>query len=513
MASQLPGLRPATARSSCQLIGVLSTTPDILRAGPSTRWLGNWGNLLLWGGFGFIFLILLYITWAAPEILPFLPVVFVAGAVAIILFCYPLLNLAAVMCGFVLIVGFSAGLGIFEALYGLYYLSFLAYWFFTRAILNGETICRRREERVLLLFLILATATVPLSFVFGAIPSFVMGEWLSLTMLGFYWPIREAIEKHPKGLRVVLGCVIFVGLYVLARNLLEYRSDLANAEALWQIAASRAIANESLLMIPALFSVALFLRTKSWQGRAFFLATVLGLFAGLILTQSRAYWVAFFFGAGITFLFVPVKDKVRMLTVGILSAAGIFTLAYVVLGEYLLLVLSGLLDRFLTLETAVTKDISLINRFLEAQGVWEHIKVNPILGYGMGVPYRFFNITYLYSEEKTFVHNGYVALWFKFGIWGTGMMLFLMVRFWMMSFGTWWKKLAAPVPAIVSLAATGAISALAVTATTANPFYQNDLMFMYAALWGIVGGIRARGERKTMITKASSPAHHTGPPE
>ena len=141
----------------------MSTTPDILRAGPSDRWLGNWGSLLLWGGFGFIFLILLYITWAAPEALPFLPVVFVAGAVAIVVFRYPLLNLAAVMCGFVLIVGFSAGLGVFEALYGLYYLSFLAYWFFTRGILNGETICRRREERVLLLFLILATATVPLS--------------------------------------------------------------------------------------------------------------------------------------------------------------------------------------------------------------------------------------------------------------------------------------------------------------------------------------------------------------
>jgi len=222
----------------------------------------------------------------------------------------------------------------------------------------------------------------------------------------------------------------------------------------------------------------------------------LGLFAGLILTQSRAYWVAFFFGAGITFLFVPAKDKGRMVTVGVLSAAGVFTLAYVVLGEYLLLVLTGLLDRFLTLESAVSKDISLINRFIEAQAVWEHIRVNPILGYGMGVPYRFFNITYLYSESKTFVHNGYVALWFKFGIWGLGMMLFLMVRFWMLSFGTWWKKRAAPLPAIISLAVTGALSALAVTATTANPFYQNDLMFMYAVLWGIAGGVRARGERE-----------------
>ncbi|MGA1498584.1 MAG: hypothetical protein ACO38Y_12370, partial [Steroidobacteraceae bacterium] len=230
------------------------------------------------------------------------------------------------MSSFVLIVGFSAGLGAGEALYGLYYLSFLAHWFFTRAILDGQTICRRREERVLLLFLILVTATIPVSFLFDAIPSFVMGEWLSLTMLGFYWPVREAIEKHPKGLKVVLGSIIFVGLYVLARNLLEYRSDLANAEAVWQIATSRAIANESLLMVPALFSIALFLRTPSWRGRAFFLATVLGLFAGLILTQSRAYWVAFFFGAGITFLFVPAKDKGRMLTVGVLSAAGVFTL-------------------------------------------------------------------------------------------------------------------------------------------------------------------------------------------
>ncbi len=468
---------------------------DIAQRGPSDRWLGNWGSFILWSGFGFLLLILLFITWAAPDILPFLPFIFLAGAGAIVLFQYPLLNLATVMCGFVLIVGFSAGLGIGEALYGLYYLAFLGHWFFTRLILNGTDICPRREERVLLLFLILATATIPISFVFGAIPSFVMGEWLSLTMLGFYWPIKEAVEKHPKGLKVVLGSVIFVGLYVLARNLLEYRSDLANAEAVWQIATSRAITNESLLMVPGLFCIVLFLRTRSWWGRAFFLGAVLGLFAGLILTQSRAYWVAYFLGAGITFLFVPGKDKLRMLTVGVLSAAGVFAIAYIVLGEYLLLVLTGLFDRFLTLETAVTKDISLINRFLEAKGVWLHIKVNPVLGYGMGVPYRFFNITYLYSESKTFVHNGYVALWFKFGIWGTGMMLFLMLRFWMLSFGNWWKKLAAPTPRIISLAITGAITALAVTATTANPFYQNDLMFMYAVLWGIVGGIRAGGKR------------------
>lgn len=460
-------------------------------SGPSDRWLGNWGTLLLWSAFGLAFLILLFLTWAAPEALPFLPIVMLGGAGLVFLFHHPLLNLGVVMCGFVAVVGFKDGLQPEEILYGLYYLGFLAHWFLTRSILQGQVICRRKEERVLLLFLVLVTATVPISFLFNPIPSFIMGEWLSLSMLGFYWPIREAIEKHPKGLKVVIGSVIFVGVFVLARNLLEYRSDLANAEQLWQIAAGRAVTNESLLMVPALFCVALFLRTRSWWGRAFFLAMVLGLFAGLILTQSRAYWVAFFLGAGVTFLFVPLKDKGRMLTVGVLSALGVFALAYVVLGDYLMLVLSGLLDRFLTLESAVSKDISLINRFLEAKGVWAHIQVNPILGYGMGVPYRFFNITYLYSESKSFVHNGYVALWFKFGIWGLGMMLFLMLRFWHASFRNWRRRMTDPIPGIVSLAATGAITALAVTATTANPFYQNDLMFMYAVLWGIVGGIRA----------------------
>ena len=139
----------------------------------------------------------------------------------------------------------------------------------------------------------------------------------------------------------------------------------------------------------------------------------------------------------------------------------------------------------------LTKDISLINRFLEAQGVWEHIKVNPILGHGMGVPYRFFNITYLYSEEKTFVHNGYVALLFKFGIWGLGMMLYLMGRFFLMAMGNWRKAVNTPLARIISLAVAGSMAALALTATTANPFYQNDLMFVYAVLWGIIGGIRS----------------------
>ena len=124
--------------------------------------------------------------------------------------------------------------------------------------------------------------------------------------------------------------------------------------------------------------------------------------------------------------------------------------------------------------------------------MWHHIQVNPILGHGMGVPYRFYNITYEYSEIKTFVHNGYVALAFKFGVWGLGMMLFMMVRFFVRAVQTWRLKKTDLLSRLISLSVAGSLAALAVTAITANPFFQNDLMFIYASLWGIAGGCYAR---------------------
>ncbi len=466
----------------------MNTSADISNGGPSDRWLNRWGLSFLWTAFGFGILLIAISAWKADWVLPFVPIVLIGGAAALALFRRPLVNLAVVMCGFVLIVGFEAGVQPSEILYGLYYMGFLAHWFVTRSLLQRQQLCTRPEERVLLIFLVLITLSIPVSVLFNGWPSMIMGEWMSLSLLAFYWPIREAVANHKNGLKVVVGAVIFIGIFVLARNLLEFRNDLVSANQLWQIGASRAVTNESLLMVPALFSLAAFLYVRSLKAKLFYLCIVLIMFAGLILTHSRAYWVAFFIGAGLLFIFVSAKDKLRLLTAGVVSAAGLFLLAYVVLGDFLLLVFTGLLDRLLSLQTAVTKDVSLINRFLEIKGVWPHIKHNPVLGHGMGVPYRFYNITYNYSEVKTFIHNGYVALFFKFGIWGLGMMLFMMARFPFRALQFWRSRKEDYLPRLISLSVAGSLIALAVTATTSNPFYQNDLMFVYAVLWGIAGG-------------------------
>ena len=152
--------------------------------------------------------------------------------------------------------------------------------------------------------------------------------------------------------------------------------------------------------------------------------------------------------------------------------------------------------------TATTEDISLVNRFIETSAVWESVRLNPILGYGMGVPYRVQDIILDITYLKAFVHNGYVALWYKFGIWGLGMMLFflgMVVRNAVRAFKTSQET---TVIRIACLAVAASFSALFLSAITSNPFYINDTMFIYAVLAGISGGCWSLVQSRETITVA-----------
>jgi O-antigen ligase len=120
------------------------------------------------------------------------------------------------------------------------------------------------------------------------------------------------------------------------------------------------------------------------------------------------------------------------------------------------------------------------------------IKVNPILGYGMGVSYRVFDIIRDVTFVKSFVHNGYVALWFKFGLWGLGMMLFFLGSLIRRGYRSFRAEQAQMIYRLVGLAALACFAALFVSALTSNPFFRNDTTFIYGTLSGIVGGCYSR---------------------
>ena len=488
----------------------MDASRPILTQGPSESWLYYWGSGLLYAAFGFAMVLLVFITWKLDWILPFIPVVLLGGVGIWWLFQRPLLNLAVVLCSFVLIADFEEGIQITEVFYGLYYMSFLGYWFFKRLFLDDKPVFERPEEKALWIFLILVTLSIPLTLLFGGTFKLWLGEWLSLSLLGFYFPVKEAVIKHDQGLKVVIGVVLFVGLVVLGRNVLEYKQAITDAVQAWEIAKGRAVTNEGLLMVPAFFSLAMYLFSVEWKQKTIFLGLFIAFFGGLILTQSRGYWVAFFLGALVLFWLIPRQQKGRLLATGVVTGVVVFAIATIVLGDVLMLVLGGLLDRLVSIGSATTKDISLVNRFLETGAVWEHIKTNPILGHGMGVSYRFFDITYEFSDSKPFIHNGYIALWYKFGVWGPALILTFLGICIRRAFVVVRQNQGDRLMATASLAVIACLAAFSLSANTSNPFYINDPMFIFSVMTGMVGGCYSIHTRKLTLAGISGPASIDG---
>jgi len=466
----------------------LSKAGFIPSTGPSDRWLYGWGAALIYGAFGFSMLLVILITWKVDWALPVIPILLLGGIGMWWLFQRPLLNLAVVLCSFVLIADFEDGIQITEVFYGLYYLGFLSLWFFKRLFLDERAVFERPEERTIWIFLILVTLSFPLTLVFDGTFKMWLGEWLSLSFLGFYFPIKEAIEKDDRAIYVLMGVIVFVGLFVLGRNGLNYMSALSDAEQAWEITKGRAVTNEGLLMVPAFFTLSFYLFSTEWKKRIVFAGLFMAFFGGLILTQSRGYWVAFLFGSGIYFLLIPTKAKGRLLATGALTGVVISVLAVVLFGDVLILIVGGLVDRFTSIGSATSKDLSLVNRLLETSAVWEHVKSNPILGHGMGVSYRFFDITWNYTDSKPFIHNGYIALWYKFGIWGPPLILSFLGAVVFRAKKVFKGGLEHRVYPIACLAVFGSLMSFSVSALTSNPFYINDTMFIFAVMAGIVGG-------------------------
>jgi O-antigen ligase len=157
----------------------------------------------------------------------------------------------------------------------------------------------------------------------------------------------------------------------------------------------------------------------------------------------------------------------------------------------------GLLDRALSIGTATSGDISLLNRFLETRAAWELIKVNPVVGYGMGTEFGFFDAISGSTWVKSYVHNGFVMLWYKFGI--IGLVAVLTV---------WGASIAAALRAarmvhrddslrVLSLVAGVCLIAIIPSHLSAATFTTGDTTMTFALLCGLANGLyaRARGTR------------------
>lgn len=472
------------------------------RVSPEAFW--QWGRLMLWGGLAFALLILAFLAWALPEALPFVPLVLIAGAGAWWLFQRPFLNLCVVLAGMSVILRYEAGIQVTEILFGLYYLAFLAHWFVTRLVVYREPILRRPEDKALLLFLIGMTLSVVLTILYDGVLKTAFSEWIALSILGFYFPIKEASVREKHGLKIIFAIVCGLALYAAFLNLLEYRAGLQSAVHMWQVVRGRVVTNDNLMMASSLLTLVLVVFVRTWRARLGASVLFLLCFASLIFTQSRGYWAAFLFGAFVMFVLVDRRRKGWLLALGGIGGVAVFAAGVLVLGDTMFVIMSSLASRFASISTAIFEDVSLRARFVEAQAAFEHIKTNPILGHGLGVEYRFYFLPSKTNVIRTFIHNGYVSLWYRFGLWGLGLVMFVWGA------GIWrgiqvFRQQAAPYFArVVGLGAASALAAFLLSANTSNPLYLSDATFIITALLGLAGGAYARSQHVALDREAAA---------
>jgi O-antigen ligase len=372
---------------------------------------------------GLTLAVIVWTATVAPVLALAIPALAALLAVTWLLRQQPLAPLAVAF----LLAGFAltrtAGVQPVQVVFAGYYLVYLGAWYALRVFVYRERLVRHVGEVALVFFLLYATASLGLTVVYGGDLFMGIREWVALSMLAFYFPVREACERYPRGIPLVIGIIVYLGLLTSVRNVLVLQEPFALATYAWEVARARATTNEMMLLTAAVMSLVLGATAR----RPLYVATALFGFTlftvGVVLTQWRAYYVSL--ALGVLVLVTLLRRGERAKVIGIVSASALIgTLAaYLVVGDLLLLLAYGLLDRALSITTAASADISFINRLLESRAVWEHIAANPIAGHGLGTNYGFHDITTGTEWVKSYAHNGYLSFWYKLGIFGLGALL------------------------------------------------------------------------------------------
>ena len=330
-----------------------------------------------------------------------------------------------------------------------------------------------------------------LGLMFGADAYDFRADVLATIPFLLYLPVKEACVRYDRGPLVVAGVLLLLALTATLQNGLGFYRVITGASQWYQIADARFIVGETAMTAGVMLCLAGAATIPSARAR---LGTIVlaGVFiSGLVLTKSRGFWVSNVFGIGVMVLLAPPAVRRRILVYGTVGLAMVVVLTLLFFAEQVSLIVAGTLHRLLTLAGA-TSDISLLNRFAESAATWEMIRVNPILGYGWGVQVSYYSILGHVTQHWAFLHNGYLAVWLKTGLWGLAMIL-----------AVWGGAIARGVRAArdVRLSATTRAAGLGAAATmiaftpaaaSSNPFSILDQMLVVTLVLALGHGVGTR---------------------
>lgn len=283
--------------------------------------------------------------------------------------------------------------------------------------LTGQLTLRQTIDKAYLVFFLFLVYGIFLGFLSGAMMKNRIDDLTILFPFFTYFIFRDHI-KEDTTIKTILVIIVLMILLITLRNIRNYQQILIEAVMDWQIQKARVAKNEVFLMLGSVGFLIIYAFQTKWIPRLLYLGLFVIAFSGLILTQSRGYWLAFLVSVTLFFLFADRGVRMNIvITVMVMSLAAAFV-AFTYYYSATMLIIENFTYRFSVTGGVAKLDASLLERVLEAQRIWERILVNPFAGYGLGYTYPRYGIIYGFSTRTSYIHNGYLAIWFKLGLFG-----------------------------------------------------------------------------------------------
>ena len=455
----------------------------------------RWGNAGLIAAFAGSLTVVGLIAAKAPDLILLLPVALVVACVGVFLFSRPRLNFIVWLGGFALLFSSEVGLQFHEVAYGLYFYAYLGHWYLRRLLLYKRPIIHGRLDLAVGLWLGLGlTLGVGLGLFFGADLTRIRGEWLAVTVIAIYFPIKEFSMREKHGPAILLAILAFIGLWVTFDNVLVAGRTLAAATATWEIETVRKAGRELLLTFSGLMllSVLPVLKKRAHQvGVGVIVAILLG---GLILTKSRAYWVEYLVAVVVLISITPGSERRRLVAWCVAGTGILSVISILFLSSYINLVIAGTSSRFATLGAA-SADLSLLNRFVEASAVLEKVVKNPILGYGFATDFSFFDIIALRTRTRGYIHIGFVAVLYKFGLWGGMLVAYVWLSSLSTAFGDSRRKIFSAFDRAAFRGIFACSTSMVLAAMTSSVFFEPDKLSAFIFITALGIGIHFKYEK------------------
>lgn len=388
--------------------------------------------------------------------------------------------------------GNDEGADAFEVAFGIALVAFLATWYGT-TVLGGRRFVRNPTDLAIGLYLFCSvTIGVAVGVLFNSLSVDFRSDLTCLLALALFFPAREVCVRSPRGIPLVVGLLLLLGLYAAALNVAQLFGVLSGATKLYEVVDVRVSSGEIQMTASLLLALAGLTTAKQRWLRLVLLAVVVASIGGLVLAKSRGPWITALVGIVVAGILLSPRSRGRILAYALVGGGLAAGVAVLTLGDELFLIGVGLLRRLTSLSNAATGDISLLNRYAESAATWAEILQNPILGYGWGAPVVRYDMVVRGTHHWGFVHNGYLWLWHKVGLWGLALFVAGL-------FGAVWQGVRAARSRLpqghraLAAGSVGAIVAFAILGLPSNPFAVLDQILVVALVLALVSGISERG--------------------